>query len=192
MDQQYTQQEEVNNSYMPFAVRFAVIFGLVTFLGGLIMGYMVISMEPSPMVMIVPSAMGIGLCLIAAIAGLLVVRSYIKTTGINVAVGRGAVIGLVTGVLIGVIGSVLSLIWEFVDPNFAQNMMNAMVGAVDTMTQLDQAGRDQMIDQMMANDPTNLTTRLTSFAMNIAFMAIANVITGMIGAAVFSQKEDKL
>jgi ABC-type transport system involved in multi-copper enzyme maturation permease subunit len=184
--------EQPNNSYMPIAVRFSVIFGLITFLGGLVMGYMVMSMEPSPMVMIVPSVMGIGICLIAAIAGLLVVRNFIKTTGENVAVGRGAVIGLVTGVLIGVIGSVLSLIWELVDPNFAQNMMNAMVGAVDTMSQLDQAGRDQMIDQMMANDPTNLTTRLTNFGMNIIFMAIANVITGMIGAAIFSKKEDTL
>lgn len=184
--------EQANESYMPIAFRFAMIFAIVAFVGNLIVNYMVISMEPSMTMLFIPSVAGGVICLVAAIAGLLVVRSYIKTTGLRVPVGKGAVIGLVTGVLIAVVSSVLGILWDFVDPNMAKNMMNAMMGAMDSMPGMDEASRQAAMDQMMANDPTKFSTRLMAMGIGVLMFGVVNLISGMIGAAVFSKKEEAL
>jgi hypothetical protein len=184
--------EQANESYMPFAVRFAMIFAIITFVGNLAVTYTVIGMEPSMMMMLIPTISGSIICLVAAIAGLLVVRGYIKATDLRVPVGKGAVIGLVTGLLIAVVSGVLSILWDFVDPNMTKNMMNAMMSAIDTLPEMNEAARQQAIDQMMANDPSQWSTRLMGLGMSTAAFGIVNLITGMIGAAVFSKKEEAL
>jgi hypothetical protein len=184
--------EQANESYMPYVYRFAMIFALVAFIGNLVVSYTVISMEPSMTVMFFPSIAGGVICLVAALAGLLVVRSYIKATDLRVPVGKGAVIGLITGALIAVISGVLGILWDFVDPSMTQNMMSAMTSAIDTMPEMNEAARQQAIDQMMANDPSKLSTRLMGLGIGIVMFGIINLITGMIGAAVFSKKEEAL
>ncbi len=177
---------------MPIALRFAMIFAIVAFIGNLVIAYTVISMEPSMTVMFFPSVAGGVICLVAALAGLLVVRSYIKATDLRVPVGKGAVMGLVTGVLIALISGVLGILWDFVDPNMTKNMMNAMMGAIDTIPEMNEAARQQAMDQMMANDPTQWSTRLMGLGVGALMFGIINLITGMIGAAVFSKKEETL
>jgi ABC-type transport system involved in multi-copper enzyme maturation permease subunit len=184
--------EQANESYMPYAVRFAMIFAIITFVGNLAGMYIVIGMEPSMMMILIPSISGSVICLVAAIAGLLVVRGYIKATDVRVPVGKGAVIGLVTGLLIAVISGVLSILWDFVDPNMMGNFMNALTGVFDAMPEIDEATRQRGIDQMMANDPRQWSNRLMGLGMSIAAFGIVNLITGMIGAAVFSKKEEAL
>lgn len=95
--------EQANDSYMPYAFRLAMIFAIISFVGNLVIMYTVIGMEPSMMMLLIPSISGTVICLLAAVAGLLVVRAYIKATNLRVPVGKGAVIGLVTGVLIAVV-----------------------------------------------------------------------------------------
>lgn len=184
--------EQTNESYMPYVYRFAMIFAIVAFIGNLVVTYTVISMEPSMTVMFFPSIAGGVICLVAAIAGLLVVRSYVKATDLRVPVGKGAVIGLITGVLIAVISGVLGFVWDFVDPNMTKNMMNAMMGAIDTLPEMNEAARQQAMDQMMASDPSKFSTRLMGLGIGIVMFGIVNLITGMIGAAVFSKKEETL
>ncbi len=184
--------EQANESYMPYAVRFAMIFAIITFVGNLAGMYTVIGMEPSMMMILIPSISGSVICLVAAVAGLLVVRGYIKATDVRVPVGKGAVIGLVTGLLIAVISGVLSILWDFVDPNMTKNMMNSMMSAVDTLPEMNEAARQEAMDQMMANDPTQWSVRLMGLGVGTIGFGIMNLITGMIGAAVFSKKEETL
>lgn len=177
---------------MPIAFRFAMIFAIIAFIGNLILNYTVISMEPSMMMMFIPSIASGVICLIGALAGLLVVRSYIKATDLRVPIGKGAVMGLVTGVLIAVFSGVLNLLWDFVDPNMTQNFLNAMTSAFDAIPEMDEAARQAAIDQMMANDPTKITTKLLGIGIGILVYGVINLITGIIGAAVFSKKEEAL
>jgi len=184
--------EQANESYMPFAFRFAMIFAIFSFVANLAVAYTVISMEPSMMMMFIPSIGGAVICLAAAVAGLLVVRGYIKATDLRVPVGKGAVIGLVTGVLIALISGVLGILWDFVDPNMTKNMMNSMMGAIDTLPEMNEAARQQAVDQMMANDPTQWSVRLMGLGVGTIGFGIMNLITGMIGAAIFSKKDETL
>lgn len=177
----------MNQPYMPIALRYAAIFTIITFVLGLVMGYLVPALEPSMTVMFIPSIFGTAICLVSAIAGLLVVRSQINTTLSPMTAGNGAVAGMVTGALIAVFSGVLSLLWNVIDPNFSSNMLNAMINAMDTM-EMDQAAREQAIDQIMANDPTKLSTWLTSTGISILVTGIVNLISGIIGASIFSKK----
>lgn len=177
---------------MPVAFRFAMIFAIVAFVGNLILNYTVIGMEPSMMMMFIPSIASGVLCLIGALAGLLVVRSYIKSNEVRVPIGKGAVMGLVTGVLIAVLSGVLNILWDFVDPNMTQNFLNAMTSAFDAIPEMDAAARQAAIDQMMANDPTKMSTKLMGIGIGVLVYGVINLITGMIGAAVFSKKEEAL
>jgi len=120
------------------------------------------------------------------------VRGYIKATDQRVPVGKGAVIGLVTGVLIALISGVLGILWDFVDPTMTTNMMNSMMSAVDTLPEMNEAARQQAVDQMMANDPTQWSVRLMGLGVGTIGFGIMNLITGMIGAAIFSKKEETL
>lgn len=184
--------EQANDSYMPYAFRLAMIFAIISFVGNLVIMYTVIGMEPSMMMLLIPSISGTVICLLAAVAGFLVVRAYIKATNLRVPVGKGAVIGLVTGVLIAVVSGVLGILWDFVDPNITKNMMNAMMSAIDTLPEMNDAARQQAEDQLMANDPSQWSTRLMGLGMSTLGFGIVNMITGMIGAAVFSKKDDTL
>jgi hypothetical protein len=184
--------EQANESYMPFALRFAMIFAIIAFVGNLVVAYTVTSMQPSMMMMFIPSIASVVLCLVAAVAGLLVVRGYIKATDLRVPVGKGAVMGLVTGVLIAIISGVLGILWDFVDPNMTKNMMSSMMGAIDSIPEMNEAARQQAMDQMMANDPSKWSVRLMGLGIGTVMFGIINLISGMIGAAIFSKKEETL
>lgn len=70
--------------------------------------------------------------------------------------------------------------------------MNAMMSAIDTLPEMNDAARQQAEDQLMANDPSQWSTRLMGLGMSTLGFGIVNMITGMIGAAVFSKKDDTL
>lgn len=182
----------MNNDTMPFILRFAVIFALVITVLSTAISYFMITMEPSMTVFIVPSIIFLSMCIIGGLGGLFVVRSYVKDTDAIVKVGNGAVMGLITGVIIAVTSGLLGIIWTFVDPTLAERVMEATMNAVDSMGEMDSAQRDAMMDQMMANDPTKLSTQLMSMGINAALLGIVNMITGMIGASIFSKKVEEL
>ncbi len=180
--------EQYNTSYMPIALRFAVIFGIITTVLSLVMNYYLISAEPSQSLFLIQSGFGVVICLVAAFAGFFVVKNYAKSVPFEVPAGKGAVIGLVVGVLIAVVGLVLGLIWRVVDPNLTQNVVDAMARSVDTM-QIDQTARDAMMESMMANDPSSMKALLMNTAIGGAVMGVLNLITGIIGAAVYGKKK---
>lgn len=180
--------EQNNTSYMPIAIRFAVIFGIITTVLGLAMNYYIVSAEPSQSLLFIPTAFGVVVCLVAAFAGFFVVKNYAQSVPFAVPAGKGAVIGLVVGVLIAVVGLVFNLIWRIVDPNLARNVMDVMVRSLDTM-QMDPAARDATMDQMMANDPSSMKALFMNTGIGAAVMGILNLITGIIGAAVYGKKD---
>jgi len=182
----------MKNDTMPYILRFAVIFALVISVLSTAISYYMISMEPSMSVFIVPSIIFLSVCIIGGLGGLFVVRSYVKDTDAIVKVGNGAVIGLITGVIIAVTSGVIGILWQFIDPTLAERVMEATMNAVDSMGEMDSAQRDAMMDQMMANDPSKLSTQLMSMGINAAVLGIVNMITGMIGASIFSKKEEEL
>ena len=182
----------MNNDTLPYILRFSVIFALVISVISTGLSYYMISMEPSMTVFIIPSAIFLSLCILGGLASLFVVRSYVKDTEAMVKVGQGAVIGLITGVIIALTSGLIGILWTFIDPTLGERVVEATMNAIDTMGEMDSSQRDAMVDQMMANDPTKLSTQLMSMGVNSAVLGIVNMITGMIGASIFSKKEEEL
>jgi hypothetical protein len=182
----------MNNETMPYVLRFSVVFALIISVLSTGISYFMISMEPSMTVFIVPSIIFLSICIIGGLGGLFVVRSYVKDTDAIVKVGNGAVIGLITGVIIAVTSGLIGILWNFIDPTLAERVMETTMNAVESMGNMDTAQQDAMMDQMMANDPSKLSTQLTNMGYSAAVLGIVNMITGMIGASIFSKKVEEL
>jgi len=182
----------MNNDTLPYIMRFSIIFALVISVISTGLSYYMTTMEPSMTVFIIPSAIFLSICLLGGLAGLFVVRSYVKDTEAIVKVGNGAVIGLISGIVIALTSGIIGILWTFIDPTLAERVMDATINAVDSMGEMDASQRDAMVDQMMANDPGKFSTQLMSMGINAAVLGIVNMITGMIGASIFSKKEEEL
>lgn len=175
---------------MPYALRFGMLLGIVAFVGGIVSGYYIISAEPSSTALIIQSVLGIGICLLAGFGGFLAVRAYSKDNPVAIPFGQGAIIGLIVGLEIAVISSILSLVWKFVDPNFVQNMTEASINhSVAAMGSA--ADPDSMRDIMeQAGDPNSFSKWLMQFGIAGLLYGILNLISGIIGASVFGKKEE--
>jgi hypothetical protein len=182
----------MSNDTMPYVLRFAVVFALIISVLSTALSYYIVSVDPSLFTFIAQGLNGALMCLFGGLAGLFVVRSYVKDTDAIVKVGNGAVVGLITGVIIAVTSGVIGILWQFIDPTLTERLMEATMNAVDSMGEMDTAQQEAMMDQMMANDPSKLSTQLTNMGAFAVILGILNMITGMIGSSIFSKKEEEL
>lgn len=184
--------EQQNNSFLSSALLFALIFGVVTTAISLVLGYRTIGSEPtgsffSPMMLI-----GIVSCLVGMFAGLMAVRHHVGEFNQPLATGRGAIIGLVTGLLLAVVVAVLSLIWNIIDPNMNENLMNAMIANVEAMQNIPDSAKQDMIDSFYTEfqRAKTLAGQLRGLAINGVFLGVLNLINGIIGVKIFSPKPE--
>jgi len=182
-------------SYMNDAVRYGAVFGIAASVLTLALTYLNLGSEPDGAMFTPMSMVGIVVCLLGAMTGLLTVRTYAKTTGLPMKAGQGAVIGLVAGALFTVFSGVISLVWtQIVDPSLSDRMMEHMIANFEAMANIPAESKEQMIDAVAAEFEKQKTFmgQLTALGLGGLFNVILNVFTGMIGVAVFAKKEEVL
>ncbi len=184
-----TFENENPPSYWTSVTVSSLIFGIVAFILSIISGYAVINSEPSGSFFSPVQLIGILVCLIGAFGGMLATWHYAREYDVPIKLGRGALIGFLTGVGITIITVLLSQIWQIVDPDMTQKMIDSTVANMEAMD-MPEEQKQQMIDST-AESIRSQQNISTQFLWGIPLYGILNLITGMIGAKIFGKKEEQ-
>lgn len=129
-----------------------VIFGFVVFIISLIGNYITILSEPTGSFLSANMVAPVIGCLAGAFGAVLAVKLYINEHGPEMKIGKGAIIGLVTGIIMTVVYQVLTLLWPFIDGSYIENLQTAMIDNAEMMMENlpaeQRAMQDDMIDSI--------------------------------------------
>lgn len=178
-------------SYWPSVAIGGFIVAIVTSIASTGYLYYLASAEPSMAVMIQAGMVSLISCLLGMIGGIISNRHYAKSNEITYTIGKGALIGFLTGVAAVLIGTILGQIWQVIDPalmdNFASNLISSLETADMPEAQLEEAIASTQ--KSMAEQKT-LVGILKGMGIGILAMGAINAITGMIGAKLFASPEE--
>lgn len=184
------QTEQFNNgaapSYWTSVGIAAFIFSLLTTVLQLVSGYMQINSEPTGSMFTPTMFFGIFICLIGAFGGMVAVWHYAKENDLTMKLGRGALIGFLTGTVMVLIGIVFNQLWQFIDPDMTQKMMDSMIANFEAMDVPDET-KQQMIDSAASQVNPGIGMQLL---WGIPIMGILNLLTGMLGVALFAREKN--
>jgi MFS family permease len=182
---------EQNNPFISSAIIMGLIFALVASVVSTFMSYNIINSEPSLSTMIMTSVISLVSCLVGAFAGMMAVRHHVKEFNVPMKMGRGAVIGVTTGVFVALFITLISFIWTtLIDPAFTDKLMEAIVASMESMG--GGADMSEAIDgiyQQFEKQKT-LAGQLQGFAINAGVLGALNVLTGLLGVKFFAPKEE--
>ena len=173
-----------NKSFWNAAGKAGAIFGLLVFIVSLVGSYLTIHSEPSGSILgatMIASALG---CLVGAFGGVLGVRFYIMEYGPEMKIGRGAVIGLATGVGIALVYQALTFIWPLVDSSYIENLQRAMIANIEMMNQLPDAQKEEAIDAMYTQMQNYYSAGniVQSLFMGLITYGLLNLLSGLLSA----------
>ncbi len=171
-------------SYWNAAGMAALIFGFVVFLISTTGAYITIHSEPSGSFFsgsILASVIG---CLAGAFGGVLAVRFFINEHGPEMKIGKGAVIGLATGLLMALFSQFLTLIWPLVDASFLENYQAAMIANIEMMDLLPAAQKEEMIDAIYTQIQNFYSPGSIIQALLLGFVSygLLNLLSGTLSA----------
>ncbi|MDX1587064.1 MAG: DUF4199 family protein [Balneolaceae bacterium] len=173
-------------SYLPSVGIAAVIFSLLTTVLQLISGYMQINAEPTGSLFSPTMLFGLVVCLVGAFGGMVAVWHYANEHQITMKLGKGALIGFLTGVAIVLIGIVLSKLWLLVDPDMQQKIMESTIANFEAMDMPEET-KQQMIDQAASQANPSIGMQLL---YGIPIYGILNLLTGMLGVSLFARNKE--
>ncbi|MFN1836242.1 DUF4199 domain-containing protein [Balneola sp. MJW-20] len=174
-------------SYWSSVLMASVITALIFFIVSLIGGYSTINAEPSGSLIQPAQFISMLACLFAAVGGVFANWHYARGNDLTYKIGKGALLGLLTGVIAAIISVILGLIWEVIDPAYAQNVMDATIANFEAMPNMTQEMIEQTRQQMeFAETPLGL---LVSAGTAAIMLGIVNVVSGLIGAKIFASEE---
>jgi hypothetical protein len=182
---------EQKPSYIMPALTNAIIVGVGLTVISLIVTYSTIGGEPTGSMFGPLTFMQFGVCLIGSIAGILTVKGYAKMDGVELTLGNGAVIGLVTGLFLAVVITLLSYVWNnMIDPSLMDTMKNYMVNNMEMFFEKSGAMSGDALDQMLGEveksfeEQKTMMGILKGFGYSVLGLGIVNLISGMITAKV--------
>lgn len=191
MDESQSQPLENNQpSYWTSVAISGVIFGIVAFVLSLISSYATINSEPSGSIFSPVQLLGVVVCLIAAFGGMLATWHYANEYDVTITLGRGALIGFLTGVCITVVTVLLNQVWQVVDPDMTQKLIDSTIANMESMD-MAEGQKQQMIDSTVESIRSQQNIG-TQFLWGIPLYGILNLVTGMIGAKIFGKEEDNI
>ncbi len=187
-------ETEQNKSYWNAAGMAGVIFGLLVFIVSLIGSYITIYSEPDGSLVtgnMVASAIG---CLIGAFEAVLAVKRYINEYGPEITIGKGAIIGLATGVMITLVFQLLSLIWPLIDTSYIENLHTAMINNIEMMEQIPAAQKEEMIDSIYTQMQNYYSagTILQNLFLGLLIYGLLNLLSGLLSAKFMGTSLDEL
>jgi len=174
---------------LPSATVVGLVFSIITFAIGLFVGYYEISSEPSGSFFSPSTLSGSVICLISLLGGVLAVWHFVKEVNPYIKLGQGAALGFLTGAIMVILTAVYSEIWNFIDPDYTDQLVEATIANVEAMEMPD-AQKDAMIDSM-ASSVRQQNSFLSSILWGIPITGILNLLTGMVGVKIFAKKEDE-
>ena len=163
-----------------------VIFSLST-----ITGYIQINSQPDGSIL-QPSFTGSFLvCLIGAFAGMLAVWYHTKYIKPHLTLGRGALLGIITGLIVIIGENILASFWNFLDPDYTKQLMESIIASIEAMDIPDNL-KQQQID-MIGQQYSKVST-FSGFFKQVLYgfplYGLLNVITAMIGVKVLGKEEE--
>lgn len=164
-----------------------LIFGIIAFVLSIISGYAIINSEPTGSFFSPTQLIGTLACLIGAFGGMMATWHYVREYDLSIKLGKGSLIGFLTGVGIALVSVVLGQVWQLVDPDMTQRIIDSTVANMEAM---DMPGdqKQQMIDGTVESIQSQNSIG-TQLLWGIPLYGILNLITGMIGARIFSKQE---
>lgn len=175
-------------SYYPAAVKGGVIIGVFTFVVSLIFGYIQISADPSASSLLIMVGLSLVSCIVGAFGGLIAVWFYSGEVDFNLQLGKGAVIGIVTGIVIVLTTTILNQIWNGLNPAYNEQLLESMIASIESMDLPDaqeQTQVDMIYNSMKSAD--SFTGVLKSLLGGALLYGVLNMITGLIGIKLFAQ-----
>jgi len=184
-------EPEINDSntssYWSSVILASVIFGLISFALTIGAGYYTINSEPTNTTINPSTIVGAITCLFTAFGGMLAVWHYTREKVDSVVLGKGALIGLLTGIIIGLLSLFLSnVIWPLIDPSYTDKIIDATMRTMQARG-MSQEQLQKMSDMMHSGSPW----RSIGYAVNVVIFAFLNMITGMVGARMFSENKEQ-
>ncbi|REL24569.1 DUF4199 domain-containing protein [Rhodohalobacter sp. SW132] len=175
--------------YMPSAGIVGAIFSVITFAIGLAIGYQQIGSEPSGSFLSPTMLGGVVICLVSCLAGALAVWHFTKEVTPFIKLGQGAALGFITGAVMVILTAILGEIWNFIDPSYTENLVEATIANVEAMD-LPDSQKDQMIDGM-AESVRSQQSFGSQIIWGIPMNGLLNLVTAMIGVKIFAKKENQ-
>lgn len=175
--------------YMPSAGIVGAIFSVITFAIGLAIGYQQIGSEPSGSFLSPAMLGGVVICLVSCLAGALAVWHFTKEVTPFIKLGQGAALGFITGAVMVILTAILGEIWNFIDPSYTENLVEATIANVEAMD-LPDSQKDQMIDGM-AESVRSQQSFGSQIIWGIPMNGLLNLVTAMIGVKIFAKKENQ-
>ncbi|MDR8393083.1 DUF4199 family protein [Aliifodinibius sp. S!AR15-10] len=186
---QEVQPEKESPSYWTSVGIASLLFGIIAFVISIITVYATINAEPTGSFFSPTQLIGVLGCLVGAFGGMVATWHYAKEYDVVIKLGKGALIGFLTGVGITVISTLLNQVWLLFDPDMTQKMIESTVANFEAMDMPDEQ-KQQMIDATVESmrGQNNIGTQLL---WGIPMYGILNLLTGMIGAKVFGKEESE-
>ncbi len=127
----------------------------------------------------------LGCCGLMLAPGLVATRLQVKKSGYTIELGRGALIGFVTGLVFAVVFSFMDVIWAL----FSINANELLLGSLEYFVREygDPDAASDMEDMMAEAGSGGFS--IGGLIMSSIVIGLLNLITGMIGTAVFKGEE---
>lgn len=174
------------NNFWASVILAGLIFSVIYFAMTIGTGYYVINSQATSSVLGPSSIIGTFACLVAGFGGMLAVWHYVQTYDVTTTLGRGAVIGVLTGVLIGIVSFLLVHLWEYIDPNYTSRLMDAQIAMMKAKQNMTPQQQQKFAD-MMHNK--SMLVELMGAIFTTLGISILNLVTGMIGAKMFKGEQ---
>ncbi|TYP91662.1 Protein of unknown function (DUF4199) [Fodinibius salinus] len=186
------QLNETDNNYWPSVFISGGIFGLIYFLLPVLVGYMIINANPSEaMSSLLITVVGFCLaCLIGTLGGFTAAWHYAKEFAGQLDLGKGALIGFITGVIIVVVEVFASQLWSVIDPDYIPKLLEnltTMIGNLNIPEAQKQMQIDSIAGQFQSSD--SFGSVFVNLLIQAPIWGLLNLITGMIGAKIFGIDE---
>lgn len=173
-----------NPSYWGSIAIAALVFSIITFVLQLALGYMQMNGSSGWLFSIGSSVV---VCLIGAFGGMMAVWHYANEYDVTLKLGKGALIGFLTGVAMVIITIILNEIWQLIDPDYIQNMKEAAIAQIEAMDLPDEQEDANLARMEGFEDRFSIGRQLL---WGIPIYGILNLLTGMLGVQLFAKEED--
>ena len=176
---------ETTHHGMPSYWNAVITAGLIT---GTILT--VIQLTTSYMTIAGSSATGMAIigCLIASIAGIISNWMYAKGYDLTYPIGKGALLGVFSGIITSIVTFSLQLFWtKVIDTGMNEAIIEATLKSFE-----DQGLSQEEIDmaQSFIPDPNSLVGLIITFFSALAMYVVINLISGIISAKIFAKEEE--
>lgn len=180
------ENEQALPSYWNSVIIASLITAVIITAFSLIGGYMTLSSEPSGSIFNTAQLFSTIGCLFGAVGGVFANWHYVKENNVTYKIGKGALIGLLVGLVATVFSVVIGEIWNLIDPSFQEALINWNIQNMEAM-QMPAEAKEAAIESM--DDIGSFKGRALQALYSFIGLGIMNVISGLIGAKVFASEE---